>query len=709
MDKYEVVGLVGEGSFGRVFKANIRESKEIVALKVIRKCGRTQKEILSLRSECEIQRQLNHPNIIHMIDSFETESEIIVVTEFCQKDLHKILRKEGYLKEDQALGIVIDLVSALHYLHSHRVLHRDLKPQNVLLDENGVAKLCDFGFARSMSRGTHVLTSIKGTPLYMAPELIEEHPYDHNADLWSLGCIVYEMLIGVPPFITNSILHLVRLIRNEPIKWPNFLSSSCQDFLKGLLQKDPRQRLTWPYLHQHPFLQGKVFVDENICMPVPLTSELTNSQALAKENQKQEIILRSTAQNVKLLPCSVHAIEEQQRRLVAEQRRNGRRASLQTNNYVTHSNQGYSVTPRGYSVGSLSLVTYPFNVERANCITGVRHYGAQKVFNADELKIEKLTLEEPKCRCVPFESNAKTNDQIQKSENINENPKTVGVASLAEMFPNEPTLTTTPLETEEWLVFLQQSMEEVFEGDLESIRDKSFISMVTAPLTNPGASSQVIEYIACLLSLPYVEDHVSPAELRQIQQVYLEGKVIASLMFALKLLTSNLDYSASGDSFVDVSELGDDQLQALESVSLATSYFVYADLAFLSQFCDVVSMLHLELRLQALITLRRKRINIVTNFVAVLCHILKELPENASLVEEIVLTSQSPGEELHHMLTNENSILRSRSCMLLRLMGRFCCKSLRVFWNKELKNDLETLMYDSCQKVRSVCILSNNK
>ena len=88
------------------------------------------------------------------------------------------------LPEPRVQQIAVDLISALHYLHSHRILHRDVKPQNVLIDANGVAKLCDFGFARNLTINTFVLTSIKGTPLYMAPEMIDEKPYDHNADLW---------------------------------------------------------------------------------------------------------------------------------------------------------------------------------------------------------------------------------------------------------------------------------------------------------------------------------------------------------------------------------------------------------------------------------------------------------------------------------------------------------------------------------------------
>ncbi|KAH1000416.1 hypothetical protein HUJ04_000326, partial [Dendroctonus ponderosae] len=171
---------------------------------------------------------------------------------------------------------------------------RDLKPQNILLDLKNRAKLCDFGFARNMSTGTHVLTSIKGTPLYMAPELIDEQPYDYNADLWSLGCIIYELLIGTPPFSTNSILHLIRKIKTEAIKWPNFLSPNCISFLKGLLQKKPSKRMSWSQILSHPFVKGHVLITKS-SVPMPLTSSPSSSAQEAKEQQIQETITQKGA------------------------------------------------------------------------------------------------------------------------------------------------------------------------------------------------------------------------------------------------------------------------------------------------------------------------------------------------------------------------------------------------------------------------------
>jgi serine/threonine protein kinase len=130
-----------------------------------------------------------------------------------------------------------------------------MKPQNVLIGSNGKVKLCDFGFARAMSSNTLVLTSIKGTPLYMSPELVQEQPYDASSDLWSLGVILYELYCGQPPFYTNNIYSLIKQIVRNPVKYPPEMSIEFKSFLQGLLQKNPKKRLGWPYLLDHPFVK----------------------------------------------------------------------------------------------------------------------------------------------------------------------------------------------------------------------------------------------------------------------------------------------------------------------------------------------------------------------------------------------------------------------------------------------------------------------
>ncbi|XP_077402507.1 serine/threonine-protein kinase 36-like [Vanacampus margaritifer] len=275
MNSYHVLELVGEGSFGRVHKGMKKFTGQVVALKFMPKTGRSNKELQSLKKEIEIMSNLQHPNIVKLFDSYETETEVVVVTEYAEGQLFQIIEDDGSLPESQVCEIACQLVSALYYLHSRRILHRDMKPQNILFDKNGVVKLCDFGFARAMSVSTMVLTSIKGTPLYMSPELVAEKPYDHTSDLWSLGCILYELHTGMPPFYTNSIFHLVQLIVKDSIKWPDTMSSTCMSFLKGLLTKDPQKRLSWPDLLHHPFVADGVQVipDTGVFSPLTVTPD----------------------------------------------------------------------------------------------------------------------------------------------------------------------------------------------------------------------------------------------------------------------------------------------------------------------------------------------------------------------------------------------------------------------------------------------------
>lgn len=208
----------------------------------------------NLRQEIEILKGLRHENIVLLLDTFETKTEFCLVIEFCQGELFEILEEDKSLPEELIRSIAQQLVSALFYLHSNRIIHRDMKPQNILISHSGVVKLCDFGFARAMRDNT-MMTSIKGTPLYMSPELVQEQPYNNTVDLWSLGVILYELFVGQPPFFTNNLVSLIKLIVRENVKYPENMSPLFKDFLKGLLNKDPNRRLNWPKLLEHPFLQ----------------------------------------------------------------------------------------------------------------------------------------------------------------------------------------------------------------------------------------------------------------------------------------------------------------------------------------------------------------------------------------------------------------------------------------------------------------------
>ncbi|NXC02024.1 STK36 kinase, partial [Orthonyx spaldingii] len=317
MENYHVLEMIGLGSFGRVYQGRRKHSAQVVALKFIPKMGRSEKELKNLQREIEIVRDLHHPNIIQMLDSFETAKEVVVVTDYAEGELFQILEDDGSLPEDQVQTIAAQLISALYYLHSHRILHRDMKPQNILLGKDGVVKLCDFGFARAMSIHTMVLTSIKGTPLYMSPELVEERPYDHTADLWSVGCILYELFVGTPPFYTNNIFQLVSLIIKDPVKWPMTMSPVFKSFLQGLLMKDPHQRLSWPELLSHPFIAGRVTVidDTEECgISNPFTTKLSRELQALKEEQVHSMAPRSSQSRI-LRKAQQKMVEETQKKL----------------------------------------------------------------------------------------------------------------------------------------------------------------------------------------------------------------------------------------------------------------------------------------------------------------------------------------------------------------------------------------------------------
>lgn len=302
IENYHVIELIGEGSFGKVYKGRRKYTSRTVAMKFILKSGKSEKDIHNLRQEIEILRKLKHENIIEMLDAFESPQEFCVVTEFAQGELFEVLEDDKSLPEEQVQAIARQLVRALYYLHSNRIIHRDMKPQNILIGAGSIVKLCDFGFARAMSANTVVLRSIKGTPLYMAPELVREQPYNHTADLWSLGVILYELFVGQPPFYTNSVYALIRQIVKDPVKFPEDMSADFKSFLKGLLNKVPEKRLSWPALLEHPFVNKSS--EDNLALEVKGLANVSGRGFMAiSRNEEKNSTLGLASESAVKSPC----------------------------------------------------------------------------------------------------------------------------------------------------------------------------------------------------------------------------------------------------------------------------------------------------------------------------------------------------------------------------------------------------------------------
>ena len=246
LEDFKVLKVIGRGSFGKVCLVEYIPTHETYAMKSLKKdILIEQEQIENTLFEKEILQTIDYPLLCGLVFCFQTEERIYFILPFLSGgELFQHLRKFRTFDEEKVRFYGAQIALGLEYLHSKGIVYRDLKPENILMDEEGYLKLADFGMAKKLKDDEKAM-SFCGTPEYLAPEVITMEGHDKNADWWSFGILLFEMLCGLPPFYVENVDKMYELIKTGTVKFPKRipLTEDAKDVILKLLEKNPKKRL----------------------------------------------------------------------------------------------------------------------------------------------------------------------------------------------------------------------------------------------------------------------------------------------------------------------------------------------------------------------------------------------------------------------------------------------------------------------------------
>ena len=255
------IKLIGKGSYGNVFLVRYKKNNKLYAMKVLSKSLlRSQNQENNTKSERNLMVQINCPFIVNIKFAFQNDSKLFLVQEFLQGgDLFFHIHSNPKFSNEKAKFYIIELVLAIEFLHKNNMLYRDLKPENILIDIDGHIKLTDFGLSKILSNLDKTYT-ICGTVQYLAPEILGGEGYNGAVDWWSLGCIMYEMLVGRFPFRFQKDGKINIDVYKKPVRYPSYINDKAKDLISKFLEIDPNKRLGsaengWEDVKSHPYFE----------------------------------------------------------------------------------------------------------------------------------------------------------------------------------------------------------------------------------------------------------------------------------------------------------------------------------------------------------------------------------------------------------------------------------------------------------------------
>ncbi|KAH0787512.1 AGC family protein kinase [Histomonas meleagridis] len=267
LEDFEILRVLGRGLTGKVQLVRYKKDKRLYAMKSMSKQQLSENEqVEQILSERKVLLETHHPFLVCAYFAFQTVTKIFLIIDYIPGgELFNQLKEEGKFSFQRTQLYAAEILLALGHLHSHGILYRDLKPENILLDIDGHLRITDFGLVKTNMTQGSTANTFCGTAEYMAPEIIQEIPYNKSIDWWCFGILIYEMLVGHPPFYNENTNRLYRSIVKDPVSFPRFLNNESVSFLTALLQKSPENRLgskgDFEEIKQHEFFKGINFDD----------------------------------------------------------------------------------------------------------------------------------------------------------------------------------------------------------------------------------------------------------------------------------------------------------------------------------------------------------------------------------------------------------------------------------------------------------------